>query len=94
MNSARLNAIRKTVKRVIRCVTTGEIFPTAQIASISMGLPSACVSEVLTSYNGYYKKKDLHFESVQIEAVSDEELMPLVDHFLRSFQARRGGRKC
>lgn len=84
-------AIESVSQPAVRCVTTNQLFPTAISASKSLGLPSACVSEVLAKFNGYYKKRNLRFETVNWRDVSDEDIRLLLPHFVSVFARRSGG---
>ena len=88
----RCQEIRKSRWRAVRCITTGTIYPSAIAASRALGLPSACVSEVLSTFEGYYKKSKLQFEYVAWEDVSNAEMVCLIPYFVSIFRSRSGGR--
>ena len=89
----RASVIRRVSHQGVKCLTTGQVFPTAIDASKSLGLPSACVAEVLSKYAGTYKKKNLKFEYIDWSNASDEDIQSVVPHFLEVFKRKSGGNK-
>ena len=87
----RIDCIRKLPYKGVRCITTNQIFPNAFNASIVLGLPKACVSDVLTNNLGYYKKKNLSFEYVDWKTATVDEIKAVIPHYLEQFKHRSGG---
>ena len=89
----RASVIRRVSHRGVKCLTTGQVFPTALAASKALGLPSACVSEVLSEYGGIYRKKDLRFDYIDWSTASDADIRSVIPHFLEVFTKKSGGSK-
>lgn len=92
LNSGRINAIRMRANRFVICETTGEIYPNPSSASLMLGLPVSCVSEVLSN-GGYYKKLNLKFSFIDGSRVADSKILNMFPHFKKVFMSASGGRK-
>lgn len=83
--------VRRYRHKGVRCITTHEVFLNALTASKSLGLPSACVSEVLEKFNGVYKKNNLMFEYIDWKFASDSDIIAVIPHFI-SINSKAHGR--
>ena len=92
LDSGRIHAIRKRANRFVICETTGEIYPNPSSASLMLGLPISCVSEVLSN-GGYYKKLNLKFSFIDNSNISDSEILNMFPHFKKVFMCASGGRR-
>lgn len=92
LNRGRINAIRKRANRFVVCETTGEIYPNPSAASLMLGLPISCVSEVMSN-GGHYKKLDLKFSFIDSSKIADSEILNMFPHFKKVFMSSSGGRK-
>lgn len=87
MNDMRCKFVRTFGRNIIRCDTTGELYHSAKYAEEQLGLPSACIRERLSIYDGWYYKKNLHFSEVPASELTDEEALSIADSLVDSFNA-------
>ena len=92
LNKGRIYAIRKRANRFVICETTGQIYPNPSTASLMLGLPKSCVSEVLSN-GGYYKKLNLKFSFIDGSKISDSKILNMFPHFKKVFMSASGGRR-
>lgn len=92
LNRGRIAAIRKRANRFVICETTGKIYPNPSTASLMLGLPISCVSEVLSN-GGYYKKLNLNFSFIDSSKIKDSEILNMFPHFKKVFMSASGGRR-
>ena len=89
MFEARAEAIRNLPHQGVRCLETNELYPSAQFACKALGIPPGSVNDALKFYNGFYKKHNLHFESIEWKCATYEDIKAVIPYYLNIF-AHRG----
>lgn len=87
-----LAAVRSIYKYIVVETNSGLVFPTASSCEAYFNLPAGCVSESIRDRGGLYKKANKQFTRVSIEAVDDDTLLQLKDHYINAFKTRSGGK--